>query len=63
MTDRENPTWRNRGHIAQAGKHFANALHLLHGYRPDDLLPESEGLTAGRLAETITSITTLEPVT
>ena len=51
---------RNRGKNAPAGKHFANALHLLNRYRPEDPLPESEGLTAGRLAETITSITTSE---
>ena len=29
----------------------------LRRYQPDDLLPESDGLTAGRLTETLTSIT------
>jgi len=48
---------RSRGKSGEADKHFANALHLLRRYRPDDLLPESDGLTAGRLAETLASIT------
>ena len=48
---------RSRGKIAAADKHFANALQLLRGYRPDDPLPESDGLTAGRLTETITAMT------
>ena len=41
---------------AQANKHFANALHLLHGYPPDALLPESDGMTAGRLVEIIATL-------
>ena len=52
----------HNGKSAQAERHFANALHLLRSHAPEDLLPESEGLTAGRLAETITSIMTLEYV-
>lgn len=47
---------RGGGKIEEADKHFDNALHLLRGRRPDDLLPESDGLTAGRLTETITSL-------
>jgi chemotaxis protein methyltransferase CheR len=38
---------------ANATKHFDNALRLLADYAPDALLPESEGITAGRLAEII----------
>jgi chemotaxis protein methyltransferase CheR len=41
----------------EAAKHFAHALALADQYRPDDLLPESEGLTAGRLTEIIRSTT------
>jgi len=41
----------------EARKHLANALDLLRGQAPDDVLAESEGLTAGRLAETIVSMT------
>lgn len=48
---------RSRGKTGEADKHFANALHWLRRYQPDDLLPESDGLTAGRLTETLTSIT------
>ncbi|MHB8724037.1 MAG: CheR family methyltransferase [Casimicrobiaceae bacterium] len=47
---------RSAGRNREADKHFANALHLLGGYQPDDALPESDGLTAGRLTETITAI-------
>jgi len=35
---------------------FATTLHLLGGSKPSDLLPETDGLTAGRLTEMITSI-------
>ena len=48
---------RSRGKFDEAEKHFANALQLLRRYQPDDLLPESDGLTAGRLAETLASMT------
>ncbi len=37
----------------QAGKHFENALRLLVEYPPEEVLPESEGITAGRMAEII----------
>ncbi len=47
---------RNLNRFEEAGKHFANALDLLKRHRPDDLLPESDGLTAGRLTETITAM-------
>lgn len=47
---------RSRGKISEADKHFANALHLLRQYQPSDPLLESDGLTAGRLAETIHSV-------
>ena len=51
---------RRRGHHGESDKHFANSLQLLQRYQADDLLPESDGLTAGRLTETITSMTALE---
>ncbi len=52
---------RSRGDNGEAGKHFANAKRLLQRYQLDDLLPESDGLTAGRLAETLGAITDPEP--
>lgn len=47
---------RGRGKLDEADKHLANALHLLRRQPPDALLPESDGLTAGRLAQTISSM-------
>jgi chemotaxis protein methyltransferase CheR len=51
---------RRRGKNDEADKHFANASHLLRGCQPGDLLPESDGLTAGRLTEIISSIVDME---
>ena len=39
----------------EATKHFRNALSLLGAYRQDEILPESEGITAGRLMEIVRS--------
>jgi chemotaxis protein methyltransferase CheR len=39
----------------ESNKHFSNALLILSAYRPEDVLPESDGLTAGRLIEMIGS--------
>jgi chemotaxis protein methyltransferase CheR len=47
---------RAEARTAQANKHFANALHLLRICPPDALLPESDGMSAGRLAEIITTL-------
>ena len=41
------------GKVADARKHFGHAAEILSGYKPDDIIPESEGITAGRLAEII----------
>ena len=48
--------FRSLGRIEQANRHYLNALRLLNGYGPDEPLPESDGLPARRLAETITSM-------
>ena len=53
---------RSRGKPGETDRYFRNALHLLARHQPDDLLPESDGLTAGRLTETITVLTALEQV-
>ena len=45
-----------RSKADEADKHFANALRLLKNYQPEDIVPESEGLTAGRLIEFIKSM-------
>jgi chemotaxis protein methyltransferase CheR len=41
------------GKPADARKYFSNVTEILSGYKPDDIIPESEGITAGRLAEII----------
>jgi chemotaxis protein methyltransferase CheR len=41
------------GKRKESEKHFENALLLLAGYGPDETVPESEGLSAGRLREMI----------
>lgn len=51
---------RSHGKNDEAYKHFANASHLLRDCQPGDLLPESEGLTAGRLTEIISSIVAMD---
>jgi chemotaxis protein methyltransferase CheR len=44
-----------QGKLKESEKYFANALSLLSMYQPEDILPESEGMTAGRLKEIIRS--------
>jgi len=39
----------------ESGKHFENALSLLNTYRREDILPESDGMTVGRLVKIISS--------
>jgi chemotaxis protein methyltransferase CheR len=46
---------RRQGKQAEADKHFANMFALLKQYPPEEILPESDGLTAGRLAEMVSS--------
>lgn len=47
---------RRAGRTTDARRHFANARQILSRLQADDLLPESDGLTAGRLAETIAEL-------
>jgi len=44
---------QQQGKFKEAKKHFKNALSLLNAYPHEDILPESEGITAGRLMEII----------
>jgi chemotaxis protein methyltransferase CheR len=48
---------RRRGRLEESAGHFGHALSLARSRPPDEVLPESEGLTAGRLVEIIRSIT------
>lgn len=47
---------KRQGKIKESDRHFENALALLRKITQDEILPESEGITAGRLSEIITSI-------
>ena len=44
---------RRQKKTKEARRHFHNALALLRQYQRDTILPESEGLTAGRLSDLI----------
>jgi chemotaxis protein methyltransferase CheR len=44
---------------AEASRHFANALRSLRHRSPDEPLPESDGITVGRLMQTITALASL----
>jgi chemotaxis protein methyltransferase CheR len=46
-----------QGDFKAAGKYFENTLELLGVYQRDDLVPESEGMTAGRLVEIVRLMT------
>lgn len=50
---------RRTGHDAEALRHFGNTRRLLERLQPGDLLPEGEGLSAGRLQQVLAAI--LEP--
>jgi tetratricopeptide (TPR) repeat protein len=45
-----------QGKCKAAAKHFETVLALLSAYRPHEVLPESDGMTAGRLREIIASM-------
>jgi chemotaxis protein methyltransferase CheR len=47
---------RAGGFASQATRHFRNALRLLHTRPADEVLPESDGLTAARLGEIIATL-------
>lgn len=44
------------GRLKQYRKYLENALSILGSYQPDEILPESEGMTAGRLKQIIGSM-------
>lgn len=51
----------SQGRRRDAERHFANALAVLRARAQDEALPESDGLTAGRLAEIIASVLASQP--
>lgn len=48
---------RREGKAKDAGRHYRNALSIVAALPQDEVLPESEGITSGRLAEIIRSTT------
>jgi len=44
------------GNIVEARKHFENTVEILMKYKPDEILPESEGITAERFSELIGAV-------
>jgi chemotaxis protein methyltransferase CheR len=48
------------GRSAESRRRFETAIKLLPNYRRDEVLPESEGMTAGQLAEIATAIVSRE---
>jgi chemotaxis protein methyltransferase CheR len=53
---------RQQGKHKESERHLVNALALLRAYSQEDILPESEGMTAGRLSEIIRQMMTSEAV-
>ena len=51
----------SQGRRREAGRHFDNTLALLRARPHDEILPESDGLTVGRLAEIIASVLASQP--
>ena len=49
---------RQAGNGRESERNFANALRLLEKRDPHEVLPEAEGMTAGRLAQMIRAMTT-----
>ena len=50
---------RQEGRKKESERNFGNALQLLEKRDPHEVLPEAEGMTAGRLAEIIRAMTKL----
>ncbi len=51
---------RRLGKHREARKHFQNALSLLQDYPQEDIVPHSDGMTAGRLLEIVASTEEME---
>ncbi len=52
-----------QGRLQESEKHFENVLLLLARYQPEDIVPESEGLSVGRLRDMLARPSTLGVVT
>ena len=52
---------RLQGNRDSADRHFANALELARRRPPEEVLAESDGLTAGQLAQILVAIREVQP--
>ena len=50
-----------RGNFGESKRHFRNTLKILKDHDPVEVLPESDGVTAGRLTEIISTMSGMEP--
>ena len=48
---------QRKGKIKESRRYFHNALSLLESYKLDDIIPESEGMSAVRLRDIIMATT------
>jgi chemotaxis protein methyltransferase CheR len=48
---------RIQGRSEESSKYFENTIVLLDRYQPEDMLPESDGMTAKRLRQVIENLT------
>jgi len=48
--------FKQKGRLEESRKRFSNALKLLKAKDPGEILPHSEGMTAGRMLETVKSL-------
>jgi len=51
---------RNRGRVTESIKHLQNVRKLLGRYGPEEIVPESEGITTERLIEIVNSLLEIE---
>ncbi|MEJ1959788.1 MAG: CheR family methyltransferase [Nitrosomonadales bacterium] len=52
---------QSQGRYREAQRYFGNVLLLLRNRPPDEILPEADGLTAGRLTEIVASLLKILP--
>ena len=51
---------RQQGKIKELNRHFSNAQMILKNHNQTDIVPESDGITVGRLSEIIQCMTKRE---
>ncbi len=54
--------FQQQGKKQESVKQYENALEILQGFQPEEIVPESEGIPAERLAEIIHSLISMEKI-